>query len=120
MTEEKWSIEELLALTEEVQHGEVTYLNKEFPFQWCELTEAEEPKVNYLSPNASESQKAEWYQKVGNERIIAMIEKANKKNPEGASVTGEAWFKLPATLRYSITNSILRVEQDNQQLFQDG
>lgn len=120
MTDEKWSIDELVALVEEVQTGEVTYSNKSFSFQWCELTEAEEPKVKILSPNASEDEKADWYAKVGNEKIIAMIEKANGKNPDGISITGDTWSKLPATLRYSVTALILDVKEDSRANFING
>ena len=120
MTEEKWSIEELIALVEEVQSGEITYLNKVFPFQWCELTEAEEPKVSFLSPTATDAKKAEWYSKVGNERIVAMLEKANAKNPDGASVTSKTWHKLPATLRYSMTSHILNVKEGTEANFITG
>jgi hypothetical protein len=122
MTEnnEQWSIEELVALVDEVQEGEVTYLGKNFNFQWCELTEAEEPKVNFLSPDATDAEKGEWYGKVGTERIIAMISKANDKNPDGITVSGELWNKLPATLRYNITGFILGVKEDNKANFISG
>tara|TARA_R110000824_G_scaffold5437_2_gene25111 strand:+ start:6568 stop:6960 length:393 start_codon:yes stop_codon:yes gene_type:complete len=120
MTAEKWSIDELVALVEEVQTGEVIYSSKSFSFQWCELTEAEEPKVTILSPNASEDDKADWYAKVGTEKIIAMIDKANDKNPEGISITGETWTKLPATLRYTVTAHILDVKEDSRANFING
>ena len=120
MTDEKWTIDELVALVEEVQTGEVIYSSKSFSFQWCELTEAEEPKVTILSPNASEDDKADWYAKVGTEKIIAMIDKANDKNPEGISITGETWTKLPATLRYSVTAHILDVKEDARVNFISG
>ena len=117
---EKWSIEELIALTEEVQQGEVEYSDRVFPFQWCELTESEEPKTKVLPPNATETEKAEWYTIVGNERIVAMVEKANDKNPDGKTLTEETWYKLPATLRYQITSIILGVKQEAVENFTIG
>ena len=97
MTDEKWTIDELVALVEEVQ-----------------------TKVTILSPNASEDGKSDWYAKVGTEKIIAMIEKANDKNPDGISLTGETWPKLPATLRYSVTAHILDVKEDARVNFISG
>ena len=85
MSEDVWTIEELVALTEEVQKGEVEYKDKKFIFQYCELTEAEEPKVTMLEENASPEQKNEFYTKVGTERILAMVKKANDKNPKGTT-----------------------------------
>tara|TARA_Y100001973_G_C5207858_1_gene342931 strand:+ start:4737 stop:5102 length:366 start_codon:yes stop_codon:yes gene_type:complete len=116
----QWSIEELVALTEEVQEGEIVYSDKTFPFQWCELTESEEPKTKILPQNATESERAEWYTTVGNERIVAMIEKANSKNPDGKTLSAETWLKLPATLRYNITSVILNVKQEGAENFTIG
>ena len=120
MTKEQWTIEELVALTEEVQQGEIEYNGKSFPFQWCELTESEEPKSKILPPNATEIEKSEWYTTVGNERIVAMVEKANDKNPDGKSLTADSWYKLPATLRYQITSNILGVKQEGAENFTIG
>ena len=39
-----WSIDELLELTETVQEDELEYKGKSIRFQWCELSESEEPK----------------------------------------------------------------------------
>ena len=44
MSEDVWTIEELVALADEVQNGEVEYRGKTVNFQFCELTEAEDPK----------------------------------------------------------------------------
>jgi len=120
MTKEQWTIEELVALTEEVQQGEIEYNGKSFPFQWCELTESEEPKTKILPQNATEAEKAEWYTIVGNERIVAMIEKANGKNPDDKTIGAESWLKLPATLRYNITSVILNVKQEGAENFTIG
>ena len=46
MTEEKmesWSMEDLIALTDEVQTAELDYKGKTVNIQWCELIESEEP-----------------------------------------------------------------------------
>ena len=49
-----------------------------------------------------------------------MIEKANKKNPEGTSLTKEHWEKLPTTLKYTIANKVIGLEQDAAENFTIG
>ena len=51
---EIWTIEELKSLTTEVQSKEVEYRGKTLTIQWCELTEAEEPKMNLPDDEAGE------------------------------------------------------------------
>ena len=46
-----------------------------------------------------------------------MIEKANDKNPDGATLSGEVWSSLPTTLRYQIANKILGVEGEVKENF---
>ena len=120
MSEDVWTIEELVALTEEVQKGEVEYKDKKFIFQYCELTEAEEPKVTMLEENASPEQKNEFYTKVGTERILAMVKKANDKNPKGTTLDEELWYNLPATLRYTISTEILSLKDELAENFTSG
>ena len=115
-----WSIDELVALTDEVQKGECEYRGKTFRYQYCELTEKEEPKTLPIDESASEDEKAEWYTKVGGERIIAMINKANEKNPEGETLTEENWGKLPVTLRYNVMSDILSVGREDSANFPSG
>tara|TARA_Y100000310_G_scaffold34237_1_gene32378 strand:+ start:445 stop:810 length:366 start_codon:yes stop_codon:yes gene_type:complete len=107
-----WSVEELVSLTTEVQTQTISYRGKEFKFQFCELKEKEEPKLRWLPDDVSEDDRAAWATEIGIERILLMIDKANKKNPEGATITSENWNALPATLRYTITSEILQVETD--------
>lgn len=104
---EIWNIDELIALTETVQVGEVEYQGKKLFFQYCELTEGEEPKFEMPSDDATEDEKNAMYQKVGLSRIKTMVDKANKKNPEGASITEENWNKIPSTVRWGISQAIL-------------
>ena len=61
MSEEKeyWSLDELVAMTDKVQHGEIDYKGKSVEFQWCELSESEEPKVMMLDEDMSEDGKSE-------------------------------------------------------------
>jgi len=122
MTKEEsvWSIEDLVALTDKVQKGECEYRGKTFRYQYCELTEKEEPKTLPIDDNASEDDKADWYAKVGAERIIAMIKKANDKEPEGITLTDENWSKLPITLRYSVMSDILSISKEDTQNFPTG
>ena len=55
MTNEKkteiWTIDELVSLTENVQSKDIEYNGKTVPVQWCELTEAEEPKLSLPDEN---------------------------------------------------------------------
>jgi len=120
MSEDVWTIEELVALTEEVQKGEVEYRDKKFIFQYCELTESEEPKVSVLDEDASAEEKNTFYTKVGTERILAMVKKANDKNPKGATLTAELWSNLPATLRYTISTEILSLKDELAENFTSG
>ena len=108
MTEnEVWSIDELVALTDEVQTGKTEYNGKAFVFQYCELTEGEEPKLKFPSEGASQEEQNEAYKEIGQARILAMILKANEKNPKGASITADNWPQLPSTVRWGVSNSIL-------------
>jgi hypothetical protein len=112
MTEEKkkeiWTIDELVGLTEKVQSDSISYQEKELPIQWCDLVESEEPKVDLASVDkASEEEKQEIFAKFGTERVLVMIEKANTKNPEGATITRESWEKIPATIRWQLSNRVL-------------
>ena len=113
MTEKEiWSIEELVSLTDTVQKEEIDFKGKQMQFQYCELSEEEEPKFVPLDDTATEQEKLDFYTKVGTERIVKMIEKANKLNEKGSTITEENWGKLPTTLRYLIGNKIMGVEQD--------
>ena len=108
MTENKfWNIDELVALTDEVQTSEVDYNEKKLKFQYCELTEGEEPKLDLPPADASEEEQNKAYQKIGQARIMAMIDKANKKNPEGATVSIDNWDKLPSTIRWGLSQAVL-------------
>tara|TARA_R110002020_G_scaffold203841_4_gene407633 strand:- start:1361 stop:1732 length:372 start_codon:yes stop_codon:yes gene_type:complete len=108
MTEnETWNIDDLIALTETVQTGEVDYQGKKLLFQYCELTEGEEPKLELPPDSASEEQKNTVYQKVGLARIKTMVDKANKKNPDGATITLDNWDMLPSTVRWGISQAVL-------------
>jgi len=112
MTENVWTIDELVALTDKVQTGETEYNGKSFIFQYCELTKAEEPKLKLPAQGASDEVMNEAYKEIGQARILAMILKANEKNPEGASVTEENWPLLPSTVRWGVSNSILGSSDD--------
>ena len=104
---ETWNIDDLIALTETVQTGEVDYQGKKLLFQYCELTEGEEPKLEMPADDASDDEKNSVYQKVGLARIKTMVDKANKKNPDGATITIENWDKIPSTVRWGISQAVL-------------
>ena len=105
-------MDELVALTDEVQEEEVEFRDKVVQFQFCELTEKEEPKFTGMSESLSEEDKMAKYQELGIKRCLKMLEKANDKNPDGPTIGAEHWESLPTTLRYAISNKILGVEAD--------
>jgi hypothetical protein len=112
MEEKKiWSMDELVALTDEVSIEEVIFRDRVVEFQYCELTEAEEPKLTALSEDLPEDEKMGVYQEIGSQRVMRMIAKANAKNPTGPIIKEEQWSLLPTTLRYAISNRILGAEK---------
>ena len=84
MTKEKdtWTIESLIALTDEVQNEDIDFRGKTLSVQFCELTEEEEPTGAFRDDFDTEEDKMNWYQELGKKRILMMIAKANERNPE--------------------------------------
>jgi|TARA_R100001082_G_C4364518_1_gene161177 hypothetical protein len=116
MTEEAnemWTIEELVQMTEKVQSTNLDWQGKKLHIQWCELVEAEEPKMAIPTDDMPEEEQTEYFKKMASERVLAMIKKANDKNPEGTSLTEENWGSLPTTLRWSISSTILGTQAEN-------
>jgi len=107
-----WSMDDLVELTEKVQSDYIVYRGKKVAFQFCELTEVEEPKFKQLPENASESKKMEMYQELGAKRCLKMILKANEKNPEGITLQAQHWKSLPTTLRYGIATKMMNIESE--------
>ena len=106
---EMWSMDDLIGLTDKVQTEEIEYRKKTMAFQFCELAEKEEPKMSKNKFKNDEEQN-EYFQKLGSERVIKMIEKANEKNPEGTTLTKEHWELLPTTLKYTIANKVMSLD----------
>ena len=104
---ETWTIDELVALTETVQTAEIEYNGKILPVQWCELTEAEEPKMSVPDEALSADEQNAHYADIASKRMQAMINKANGKNSEGATITEESWALLPTSLRWNISNTVM-------------
>ena len=104
---ETWTIDELVALTETVQTAEIEYNGKILPVQWCELTEAEEPKMSVPDAGLSQDEQNAHYADIASKRMQAMINKANGKNSEGTTITEESWALLPTSLRWSISNTVM-------------
>ena len=117
-TVEEWTLDDLVALTDEVQQGEVDFRGKVFIYQFCELVEKEEPKFKPLKDSASEEQKMAYYSEIGSKRVWAMLEKASVKNPDGPSLDKGQWDLLPTTLRYQVANEIMGTTQDVKENFQ--
>ena len=117
ITQEMWTMDDLVALTDEVQEGEIEFRNRILKYQFCELVEKEEPKFKPLRDSASEEEKMAYYTELGGNRILAMLRKANEKNPEGPAISDENWVLLPTTLRYQISNQIMGIEQESRENF---
>jgi hypothetical protein len=115
MTEEKemWTIEELVEMTENVQHKEIAWAGKALNIQWCELIEAEEPKMALPDDEAPAEEQTEYYKKLAGDRVLCMIEKANGKQPDAVSITKDNWVSLPTTLRWNIQAIILGTSNEN-------
>ena len=115
MTEEKemWTIDELVKMTEEVQHKEIMWAGKALKVQWCELTESEEPKMKLPDDSAPSEEQTEYYKELAGERVLAMIEKANEKSPDTVTVTGDNWISLPTTLRWTLSGMVLGTQGEN-------
>ena len=115
MTENKvemWSMDDLIALTDEVQSEDLNYKGKSIAIQWCELVESEEPKMMIPDDEQSEEDKNAYYSELANKKIIRMIEKANGKNPDGAFINAEMWVKLPTSLKYRISAKVMGTDTE--------
>ena len=109
--QEVWSMDDLTGLTEKVLSEDLEFRGKMLTLQYSELTEAEEPKMNKLKFK-NEAEQNEYYQKIGTERVLKMILKANEKAPDSATITEDNWNQLPTTLKYTIANKVIGMEQD--------
>ena len=114
---ETWTMDDLVSLTDEVQEAEIEFREKKVKFQFCELVEAEEPKFKPLLDSASDEEKMAYYTEIGGKRILAMLEKANEKKPDGPCIGKKHWALLPTTLRYNISTKIKGIEQDTKENF---
>ena len=108
---EMWTIDELVEMTETVQHKEIEWAGKGLNIQWCELTESEEPRMAMPDDEASDEDKTKHYSQLAAVRVITMINKANDMDKENIFITEENWSKFPSTLRWRISNKILQSEE---------
>ena len=127
MTEEKqmevWSIEELISMTDTVQKKDIEWQGKSLKIQYCELTEEEEPKMLLPAADMPSEEANEYYREIASQRVSRMIAKANEKNPEGITLSEDNWGKMPTTLRWQISGTILGTtasEGPTSKDFQDG
>ena len=127
MTEEKqmevWSIEELISMTDTVQKKDIEWQGKSLKIQYCELTEEEEPKMLLPDDDMPSEEANEYYREIASQRVSRMIAKANEKNPEGITLSEDNWGKMPTTLRWQISGTILGTtasEGPTSKDFQDG
>jgi hypothetical protein len=42
--------------------------------------------------------------------VLAMIKKANEKKPDGAFIIESSWRKLPTSLRWKISNMVMKTD----------
>jgi hypothetical protein len=115
MTEEKemWTIDELVSMTETVQHKEIEWQGKTLKVQWCELVESEEPKMSMPNDDVSEDEQNDYYKKLASDRVLCMIEKANLKAQDSITLTKENWGSLPTTLRWNVSSTILGTQNES-------
>ena len=117
-TIEEWTLDDLVALTDEVQQGKVDFRGKLFKYHFCELVEKEEPKFKPIDDSASEDQKMAYYAEIGSKRVWKMLDKANEKDSEGPCMTKSNWDLLPTTLRYLVANDIMGTTSEVKENFQ--
>ena len=111
---ETWSLEELKALTSEIASDVITYRGKDVKVQWCELTEAEEPKMSMPATGEDDTQ---HYAEIASQRMLAMINKANELNPDAKTLDEESWHLLPTTLRWTISNTVMQTRDSSESDF---
>ena len=109
---ESWSMDDLIALTDEIQTEELEYKGKSLQIQWCELVEAEEPKMSIPSDDTPDDEKNDYYAQLASDKVQKMIKKANEKNPEGTFLTADIWSKLPTSLKYKVSAKVMGTETD--------
>ena len=63
--------------------------------------------------NAPSEEQTEYYKELATDRVVRMVEKANGKEPETATITGENYKSLPTTLRWQISSLVLGQTNEN-------
>ena len=114
-TQEYWSLDELESLTDTVQEAEVDYQGKMIKVSWCELTESEEPKAMVLDENLSEDEKNAQFLELAREKTKTMMHKAHDKQPDGSVLSVEVYDKLPAAVKFAVSNKVLGISDPNEQ-----
>jgi hypothetical protein len=114
-TQEYWSLDELESLTETVQEAKVEYQGKHIKLSWCELTESEEPKAMVLDENLPEDEKNAQFLELAREKTKAMMKKAQDKQPDKGVLSVQVYDKLPAAVKFTVSNKILGIADPNEQ-----
>ena len=96
---ESWTMDDLVALTDEVQIGEVEFRGKVVEYQFCELVEKEEPKFRALSDRASEDEKMAHYTEIGSKSLtktgisgLRYLKFLNDSEQNGNTATGSKLY----------------------------
>ena len=114
-TQEYWSLDDLESLTETVQEAAVEYQGKHIKLAWCELTESEEPKAMVIDENLSEEDKNAQFLELARTKTKSMMKKAHDKQPDEMVLSVEVYDKLPATVKFAVSNKILGISDPNEQ-----
>ena len=94
-------------MTDTVQTQDIEWQRKILTVQYCELTEEEEPKMLLPDDDLPSEEQNEYYREIASQRVSRMIVKANEKNPDGVTITEDNWSKMPTTLRWQISGTVL-------------
>ena len=94
-------------MTDTVQSKDIEWQGKILSIQYCELTEEEEPKMLLPDDDMPTEEQNDYYREIASQRVSRMITKANEKNPEGITLSDDNWGKMPTTLRWQISSTVL-------------
>tara|TARA_Y100001973_G_C5175000_1_gene321347 strand:+ start:50 stop:400 length:351 start_codon:yes stop_codon:yes gene_type:complete len=109
-----WTVDELESLTDTVQEAEVDYQGKLIKLSWCELTESEEPKSLSVDETLSEEERNQEFLELARQRTVAMMQKAQDKQPDESVISPAVFEKLPTTIKFAVSNKILGVADPNE------
>ena len=78
------------------------------------MTESEEPKSLSIDETLSEKERNEEFLDLARQRTMAMMKKAQEKQPDEKVLSAEVFEKLPTSLKFLVSNKILGVADPNE------